>query len=179
HPASEPDPAPSGSQPGGPADRAPPTSAVPAAAASTQAAPTGRSGRGRPGRGPAPASQRPGNGRRGQRGQHARAAAEPDPGPTTAAGPALSQLGQTDGAMPDAFRGAGLGGRRSEQLNYSGPDEDGHAARHAAGNGDSRAARANPQQARRSDAPSRNAPCPCGSGRKYKQCHGAPPRSPG
>nr|WP_281689080.1 SEC-C metal-binding domain-containing protein [Pseudonocardia thermophila] len=22
--------------------------------------------------------------------------------------------------------------------------------------------------------PSRNAPCPCGSGRKYKQCHGSP-----
>ncbi|MGV9982383.1 SEC-C metal-binding domain-containing protein, partial [Micromonospora wenchangensis] len=22
--------------------------------------------------------------------------------------------------------------------------------------------------------PSRNAPCPCGSGRKYKRCHGAP-----
>ena len=24
------------------------------------------------------------------------------------------------------------------------------------------------------DSPSRNAPCPCGSGRKYKRCHGAP-----
>ncbi|WP_420843181.1 SEC-C metal-binding domain-containing protein [Cryptosporangium phraense] len=22
--------------------------------------------------------------------------------------------------------------------------------------------------------PSRNAPCPCGSGKKYKRCHGAP-----
>jgi preprotein translocase subunit SecA len=22
--------------------------------------------------------------------------------------------------------------------------------------------------------PSRNGPCPCGSGRKYKKCHGAP-----
>ncbi|MGB2840508.1 MAG: SEC-C metal-binding domain-containing protein [Actinomycetes bacterium] len=23
----------------------------------------------------------------------------------------------------------------------------------------------------------RNAPCPCGSGKKYKKCHGAPGRS--
>ncbi|MFY1668480.1 preprotein translocase subunit SecA [Plantactinospora sp. WMMB334] len=29
-------------------------------------------------------------------------------------------------------------------------------------------------QAVGSNAPSRNAPCPCGSGRKYKRCHGAP-----
>jgi preprotein translocase subunit SecA len=29
-------------------------------------------------------------------------------------------------------------------------------------------------QATASNGPSRNAPCPCGSGRKYKRCHGAP-----
>jgi uncharacterized protein len=29
-----------------------------------------------------------------------------------------------------------------------------------------------PQRAKR---PARNAPCPCGSGRKYKHCHGRPP----
>jgi preprotein translocase subunit SecA len=29
-------------------------------------------------------------------------------------------------------------------------------------------------QAEASNGPSRNAPCPCGSGRKYKRCHGAP-----
>ncbi|MFC6014614.1 preprotein translocase subunit SecA [Plantactinospora solaniradicis] len=29
-------------------------------------------------------------------------------------------------------------------------------------------------QAAGGNAPSRNAPCPCGSGRKYKRCHGAP-----
>ncbi|WP_338103618.1 SEC-C metal-binding domain-containing protein [Micromonospora endophytica] len=29
-------------------------------------------------------------------------------------------------------------------------------------------------QASASNGPSRNAPCPCGSGRKYKRCHGAP-----
>ncbi len=31
-----------------------------------------------------------------------------------------------------------------------------------------------PGQAVSASAPSRNAPCPCGSGKKYKRCHGAP-----
>ncbi|MET7706891.1 preprotein translocase subunit SecA [Micromonospora sp. NPDC005413] len=34
--------------------------------------------------------------------------------------------------------------------------------------------RSAPNQAEASNGPSRNAPCPCGSGRKYKRCHGAP-----
>ncbi|HEX5540733.1 MAG TPA: preprotein translocase subunit SecA [Micromonospora sp.] len=34
--------------------------------------------------------------------------------------------------------------------------------------------RQTPGQAVSSGNPSRNAPCPCGSGRKYKRCHGAP-----
>jgi preprotein translocase subunit SecA len=42
--------------------------------------------------------------------------------------------------------------RASEQLQYSSPDESGVP---------------------RSEGISRNAPCPCGSGRKYKRCHGA------
>ncbi|WP_433307358.1 SEC-C metal-binding domain-containing protein [Actinoplanes sp. CA-030573] len=29
-------------------------------------------------------------------------------------------------------------------------------------------------QAAESNGPSRNAPCYCGSGKKYKRCHGAP-----
>ncbi|MFJ8577121.1 preprotein translocase subunit SecA [Micromonospora sp. NPDC093277] len=36
------------------------------------------------------------------------------------------------------------------------------------------ARRAAPGQADAGEGPSRNAPCPCGSGRKYKRCHGAP-----
>ncbi len=32
----------------------------------------------------------------------------------------------------------------------------------------------NPAQAQSSNGPSRNAPCYCGSGKKYKRCHGAP-----
>ncbi|MEU4776759.1 SEC-C metal-binding domain-containing protein, partial [Micromonospora sp. NPDC023633] len=38
--------------------------------------------------------------------------------------------------------------------------------------GDTR--RAAPGQAEAGNGPSRNAPCPCGSGRKYKRCHGSP-----
>ncbi|MGN9808114.1 preprotein translocase subunit SecA [Micromonospora sp. BQ11] len=34
--------------------------------------------------------------------------------------------------------------------------------------------RPNPGQADAGNGPSRNAPCPCGSGRKYKRCHGSP-----
>ncbi|GAB3649015.1 preprotein translocase subunit SecA [Glycomyces tarimensis] len=36
------------------------------------------------------------------------------------------------------------------------------------------AKQANPNQRQASNEPSRNAPCPCGSGKKYKRCHGAP-----
>jgi preprotein translocase subunit SecA len=36
------------------------------------------------------------------------------------------------------------------------------------------ARRTAPGQAVSSNGPSRNAPCPCGSGKKYKRCHGAP-----
>ncbi|MER7474668.1 SEC-C metal-binding domain-containing protein, partial [Micromonospora sp. NPDC000018] len=38
----------------------------------------------------------------------------------------------------------------------------------------SAARRPAPGQAEAGNGPSRNAPCPCGSGRKYKRCHGAP-----
>ncbi|MET7468712.1 preprotein translocase subunit SecA [Micromonospora sp. NPDC005686] len=38
----------------------------------------------------------------------------------------------------------------------------------------STARRATPGQVDGGEGPSRNAPCPCGSGRKYKRCHGSP-----
>jgi preprotein translocase subunit SecA len=45
----------------------------------------------------------------------------------------------------------------------------------AAGRGSSPAGRrTSPGQVVGSGGPSRNAPCPCGSGKKYKRCHGAP-----
>ncbi len=87
--------------------------------------------------------------------------ASPDPEPAPA------------NVLPPAFRGT-----RPADLSYSGPAEDGSAVR-------SRAATRAAREARGGDGsggdgtavggrPSRNRPCPCGSGRKYKQCHGSP-----
>jgi preprotein translocase subunit SecA len=42
----------------------------------------------------------------------------------------------------------------SEQLRYTSADENGEVATSSSG-------------------PSKNGPCPCGSGKKYKRCHGA------
>ncbi|MFN2534286.1 MAG: SEC-C metal-binding domain-containing protein [Pseudonocardiaceae bacterium] len=47
-------------------------------------------------------------------------------------------------------------------LTYTGPAEDGGSE-----------VRARSEDAG-AEEPARNAPCPCGSGRKYKRCHGAP-----
>ncbi len=109
-------------------------------------------------------------GRRGRHGQptgpQQTGQVRPPQDAPTSAGPAMAPPGAP---ATNAFSGAGLGGHRPQQLNYSGPDEDGQSAGR-------RAANANPAQARRAETPSRNAPCPCGSGRKYKQCHGAPAR---
>ena len=70
--------------------------------------------------------------------------------------------------LPTAF--GGRGGPAPDALSYSGPSEDGKPTR--SGNGASgRGARGN---AASTTEPSRNRPCPCGSGRKYKQCHGSP-----
>jgi preprotein translocase subunit SecA len=96
------------------------------------------------------------------------AAPAPPPAPVAgaAAGSALSQIdGQADESAAPAL--AGLGGMAApaqRPLTYTGPAEDGGSE----------------VQARSQDAgndaeePARNAPCPCGSGRKYKRCHGAP-----
>jgi preprotein translocase subunit SecA len=55
--------------------------------------------------------------------------------------------------------------KRSGQLSYSAPDEDasGHAQHTTTGGGSAEYANVG-----------RNAPCPCGSGKKFKQCHGDP-----
>ncbi|MGH3693284.1 MAG: SEC-C metal-binding domain-containing protein [Pseudonocardiaceae bacterium] len=49
----------------------------------------------------------------------------------------------------------------ARSLTYTGPAEDGGTEVRARGH-------------HAASEPSRNAPCPCGSGRKYKRCHGAP-----
>jgi preprotein translocase subunit SecA len=102
-------------------------------------------------------------------------------------------------AVPETqveVRAKGLGGGRSQRqpLQYTAPTIDGAAGSGAvemqrqapALGGDptrdaptspSAAARRRPVtgsgQASASNGPSRNAPCPCGSGKKYKRCHGA------
>jgi preprotein translocase subunit SecA len=57
--------------------------------------------------------------------------------------------------------------RASSGLQYTAPTVD----------GDERVQQSAPQRGASGDAfanASRNAPCPCGSGRKFKRCHGAP-----
>jgi preprotein translocase subunit SecA len=76
-------------------------------------------------------------------------------------GPAGQGQGQGQGAAPIP---AGLAPRRPQQMQYSGPAEGGGQVQTSRGS------------AGASDFSNvgRNDPCPCGSGRKYKRCHGDP-----
>jgi preprotein translocase subunit SecA len=74
----------------------------------------------------------------------------------------------TTSVLPPAFRGS-----RPADLRYSGPAEDGSATRSRSGGGARDGSRGDATVAGSAE-PSRNRPCPCGSGRKYKQCHGSP-----
>ncbi len=97
-------------------------------------------------------------------------------------------------------KGLGGGGRRQQNLQYTAPAIDGEAgagtpvrqqapqpSAPALGLGSESPVSANPAhsaaarktpaaqaQVQASNGPSRNAPCYCGSGKKYKRCHGAP-----
>ena len=62
-------------------------------------------------------------------------------------------------------RAKGLSAQGSRGLSYSAPDEDGSVK--TAGPPTSKAD--NPYA-----GVGRNAPCPCGSGKKFKMCHGRP-----
>ena len=73
---------------------------------------------------------------------------------------------------PAALRAKGLGGPvAAAPLTYSGPTEDGGTETRSGGGA---AARQGAATATSSKEPGRNAPCPCGSGKKYKLCHGRP-----
>jgi preprotein translocase subunit SecA len=76
----------------------------------------------------------------------------------------------------------GLGPQRPQQLQYTAPSVDGEAgAMHTAGDGHDHSGPpgvdagpvVHPGQTVGSGPP-RNQPCPCGSGKKYKRCHGDP-----
>jgi preprotein translocase subunit SecA len=76
------------------------------------------------------------------------------------------------GSAPDAPSApipAGLAPRRPQQLQYSAPSVDGGTHVET-----SQGPAANDDFARAG----RNDPCPCGSGRKYKRCHGDPRMRP-
>ena len=72
---------------------------------------------------------------------------------------------------PAALRAKGLGAPvgKQQQLTYTGPSDDGTGAAKTTGGGQS-AATGTVTGA----AVGRNSPCPCGSGKKYKVCHGRP-----
>ena len=83
--------------------------------------------------------------------------------PRHARPPAPEPDAEATAALPAVFRGAA-----PTELSYSGPAEDGSTTRsRPSGNGRS-------SGPGKGATPSRNQPCPCGSGRKYKQCHGSP-----
>jgi preprotein translocase subunit SecA len=96
------------------------------------------------------------------------------PAQPAAARPAAPPAGGGDptgagSVLPAAFRGS-----RPTDLRYTGPAEDGStSSRSGAGSGGRGGSRGEATVAG-SAQPSRNRPCPCGSGRKYKQCHGSP-----
>jgi len=124
-------------------------SVAPADAAPIDGAPAQRTGR------------RGGGGRGSRGGRHAKG---------TPAQPAAARQppGDTPGAPAVVTPGLGQP-RRPDRLSYSAPTVDGEA-----------------QVQRRSESAGggefgkvgRNAPCPCGSGRKYKLCHGDPRNRP-
>jgi preprotein translocase subunit SecA len=113
--------------------------------------------------------------------------------------PASAQAPGGDGGSQVEVRAKGLGGgRRPQNLQYTAPAIDGEAGAGApviqqqqapalgigngaspvpanpAHSGGNRKAAANRTAQAESAGPSRNAPCYCGSGKKYKRCHGAP-----
>jgi preprotein translocase subunit SecA len=90
-------------------------------------------------------------------GRHAAVEPEADPAATTS-------------VLPAAFRG----GPQSD-LRYTGPTETGQTTTRGSAQGGSQGGGARqPRESGAAAEPSRNRPCPCGSGRKYKQCHGSP-----
>jgi preprotein translocase subunit SecA len=98
----------------------------------------------RPAAGRAAAPASDGRGRR-TGGRHAAAAAAP------------TGARQASGVLPRQQR------PRMDNLQYSAPTLDSAERRTSTS-----------AQASSSNEPGRNAPCPCGSGKKYKRCHGAP-----
>jgi preprotein translocase subunit SecA len=75
------------------------------------------------------------------------------------------------GVLPTVLSGGGP--RPQAELQYSGPAEDGSTTR-SRSRGPSTGGATSGGRGRSGGEPARNRPCPCGSGRKYKHCHGLP-----
>ncbi|MGB7981177.1 MAG: preprotein translocase subunit SecA [Candidatus Nanopelagicales bacterium] len=80
--------------------------------------------------------------------------------PTRSARPAPAVGAQTGHPMAD-LSAVGLAPRRPDRLQYTAPSETGEATQVA-------------ETADEFAGVGRNAPCPCGSGKKFKRCHGDP-----
>jgi preprotein translocase subunit SecA len=91
-------------------------------------------------------------------------AADPAVTPSAVSEQALAQGRHAEAAGTPVALGGARVAAPDTQLQYSGPDEDGGETRRTS-NG-----RGFDEDG---GAPARNQPCPCGSGRKYKHCHGA------
>jgi preprotein translocase subunit SecA len=94
-------------------------------------------------------------------GKETPATAQPTPAPA-------ATTPHSSGNGPElAVKGLDAPRRNAEQLQYSAPTLDGSPKEGGA------AKAAKTATVTGSKEPSRNAPCPCGSGKKYKFCHGA------
>ena len=95
--------------------------------------------------------------------------------PTQQAAAASTATAPEAAAAPAALRAKGLGNGSSgsPSLTYSGPREDGGTETRSSGSGGA-AKRQGAATVAGSKEPGRNSPCPCGSGKKYKLCHGRP-----
>ena len=97
------------------------------------------------------------------RGQAAtRSSAQPPASAPAATEPGTDQLSGVAEGTPEPVLPASLAPRRPRTLTYSAPNEDGAAEQHGEDAADPYA------------NVSRNDLCPCGSGRKFKRCHGDP-----
>nr|WP_238338391.1 preprotein translocase subunit SecA [Pedococcus badiiscoriae] len=85
--------------------------------------------------------------------------------------PAESVSASTSGDTHPTFRAKGLEQpqRRAQELQYSAPSETGDVERRAVGSAGSVGDTLSEEQLK---GATRNGPCPCGSGKKFKMCHG-------
>jgi preprotein translocase subunit SecA len=169
--------APGGAVAGGPVLSVVPPAAGPGLGAPAGAIPAGPGVAPAGPAGPGPGSGQPERGRSGQSGspggrpgRHSRSTASSRPGGPAGPGgqpwPQAAPGGADGPAVPAALAGRGLERpQRPGRLQYTAPSEDGsgQAEQHAASASGTDYSKVG-----------RNAPCPCGSGRKFKQCHGDP-----